>query len=208
MQTKELLIPVDMLKKTLYNAKLTEIEGRIPSITGLATTSALTAVENKIPDVSNSVKKTDYNAKILDIEKKVTDHDHDKYSTTSEFSKLSAEYFAARLAQENLVTNTDFDTKLISLSERINSNKTKYLLVKNQLEKLKPFDLNYFVGENHFEEDGGQNYLVFQPIIRYFRRIIGVANGEYINFWKVRLNVRLMKSLILLLHPIIVLLHH
>ena len=32
---------------------MTEIEGRIPSITGLATNSALTVVENKIPDVSS-----------------------------------------------------------------------------------------------------------------------------------------------------------
>ena len=49
----------------------------------------MTAVENKIPDVSNLVKKTDYDAKITDIEKKVTDHDHDKYITTSEFNKLT-----------------------------------------------------------------------------------------------------------------------
>ena len=32
---------------------MTEIEGKIPSITGLATNSALTAVENKIPNVSS-----------------------------------------------------------------------------------------------------------------------------------------------------------
>ena len=55
-------------------------------ITGLATNSALTAVKNKILDVSSLVKKTDYDAKISDIEKKVTDHDHDKYNTASEFN--------------------------------------------------------------------------------------------------------------------------
>ena len=37
-----------LLKKTNFNAEVTEIEGKIPSITGLATNSALTAVENKI----------------------------------------------------------------------------------------------------------------------------------------------------------------
>ena len=36
-------------KKTALNAKITETESKIPSITGLATNSALTAVENKIP---------------------------------------------------------------------------------------------------------------------------------------------------------------
>ena len=43
--------------------KITEIEGKIPSITGLATNAALTAVENKIPVVTGLVKKTDYNTK-------------------------------------------------------------------------------------------------------------------------------------------------
>ena len=59
----------------------------------------MTAVENEIPDVSNLVKKTDYDAKILDIEKKVTDHDHDRYITTSEFNNLTTNNFTARLAQ-------------------------------------------------------------------------------------------------------------
>ena len=42
----------------------------MPGISGLATNSALTAVENKIPNVSSLVKKTDYNTKISDIGKK------------------------------------------------------------------------------------------------------------------------------------------
>ena len=41
------------LKKTDFNTKVTEI----PSISSLATNSALTAVKNKIPDVSSLVKK-------------------------------------------------------------------------------------------------------------------------------------------------------
>ena len=47
----------DLVKKTDFNAKITEVEGKIPNITGLATSSALTAVENKIPNVSSLVKK-------------------------------------------------------------------------------------------------------------------------------------------------------
>ena len=38
--------------ETDYNAKITEIESKIPSISGLATNSILTAFENKIPDIS------------------------------------------------------------------------------------------------------------------------------------------------------------
>ena len=29
--------------------------------------------------------------------------------------------------------------------------------------------MSYFIGKNYFEEDGTLNYLVFQPIIRYFK---------------------------------------
>ena len=39
-------------------------------------------------------------------------------------------------------------------------------------------------GKGHFEEDGTQNYLVFQPIYRYFKRIADVGGGNYIDFWK------------------------
>ena len=67
----------------------------------------MSAVEHKIPDTSGLVKKTDYNTKINEIENKIN-HDHDKYITPSEFNKLTTENFAARLAQANLVTKTDF----------------------------------------------------------------------------------------------------
>ena len=74
----------------------------------------------KLPNVSNLVKKTDYDTKISEIEKKVANHNHDKYITTPEFNKFTAEIFAARLAQANLVTKADFDNKLISLNKKIN----------------------------------------------------------------------------------------
>ena len=92
----------------------------MPSITTLILTTALTNVENKTPDVSNLVKKTDYNTKVSEIERKIADRSHDKYITTLEFNKLTAENFAARLPQANLLTKTDFDDKLINLNEKIN----------------------------------------------------------------------------------------
>ena len=39
---------------------------------------------------------------------------------------------------------------------------------------MNKFDLGYFIGKSHFE-DGTQNYLVFQPITRYFK-VIGNIN--------------------------------
>ena len=155
----------------------------IPSISGLATTSALTALENKVPSVSNLIQKTDYDTKVNKIEKKRTDHNHDKYITTPEFNKPTKENFTATLAQADLVTKTDFDNKLSSLNQIIISNNTKHLVVENELKKLKTFDLSYFNGKNNFEgDDGTQNWLVFQPIPRYFK--ITSNNPSIILSWK------------------------
>ena len=68
-----------------------------------------------------------------------------------------------------------------SLNKKITSNKAKHLLVENELNKLETFDLSYFIGKNYFEEDGSQNYLVFQPISSYFKII---ANTKFISSWK------------------------
>ena len=46
------------------NSKINDVQNKIPNITNLATTTALTAVENKTSDVSDLVKKTGDNAKI------------------------------------------------------------------------------------------------------------------------------------------------
>ena len=76
------------------------------------------------------------------MEKTITDHDRDKYTTTPEFSKLTAENFAVRLAQANLASQTDiaglvetinFDDKLKNINKNITSNKSKHLLVQNEL---------------------------------------------------------------------------
>ena len=76
--------------------------------------------ENKIPNINSSVKKkTDYDIKITKIEKKITDHNHDKYIATLEFNSLAADVFNARLKQADLVTKTDFDDKLKSLNQKL-----------------------------------------------------------------------------------------
>ena len=58
------------------------------------------------------------------------------------------------------------------------------MLVENEVKKLKTSDLSYFIGKGHFEEDGTQNYLVFQPMYKYFKRTACVGSSDYIYFWK------------------------
>ena len=79
-----------------------------------------------------------------------------------------------------MIAKTDFDNKASSLDSKIAENKTKNNSIENELRKLKPFDTDYFIGKSHFEEDGTQSYLVFQPINKYFEVI---ANTDYVSPW-------------------------
>ena len=48
----------------------------------------------------------------------------------------TAKNFTARLKQVDLVTETDFDDKMKSFNQKINSNKIKHLLVENEINTL------------------------------------------------------------------------
>ena len=101
------------------------------------------------------------------------------------------------------MTKTDFDAKLSSLNIKITANKTKNLLVENEFKKLKTFDSSYFRGKSHFvDNDGTENYLVFQPTNRYFKVTANASSFRHGN-----LKDYLMKVLNLLLHLIIAFLH-
>ena len=173
----------EVVLKTKHDTYKSELENKIPDISNLATKTALTATKDKIPSVSNLIKKTDYNTKVTEIENKLNNHNHDKYIDTSEFNKFAVDVFNARITQTNLVTKTDFDAKLSGLNRKITKNKTDHLIVKNELNKLKPFDSSYFIGKSHFQEDDVQNYLVFQPLNKYFK-VITNANTKYISSWQ------------------------
>ena len=80
-----------------------------------------------------------------------------------------------------MITKTDFDAKLSSPNRKIMENKTENSLVKNELNKLKTFDSDYFIGKSRFEEDDKQNYLVFQPLNKYCKVI---TNTDYISSLK------------------------
>ena len=117
------------------------------------------------------LKKQIITLKLQKLKNKLN-HDHDKYITTPEFNNLAADAFNARLSQANLLTKTHFDNTVSSLDSKIAKNKTKNKSIENEFKKLKTFDLGLFIGKRHFEEeDGVQDYLVFQPIKRYFKII-------------------------------------
>ena len=105
----------DVVKRNVYNSMTKNIEDKTPDITNLATKNILNVV--------------DYNTKINGMEKKITDHNHDKYITTLDFNKLTSEHFAARLKQANLaskieianfVKKTDFHNQVRNVTSNKN----------------------------------------------------------------------------------------
>ena len=98
---------VTILVKNLDD-RIDEVKKKIPDISGLASKTELTAVENKIPGVSGLATAS----ALTTVENKIPD-------ITS------------------LITKTDFDTKLKSVSDRVTNNKSKDILLDNELKKLK-----------------------------------------------------------------------
>ena len=79
--------------------------------------------------------------------------------------------------QPNLVKKTNFDNKLSDLNRKIVSDKTKDISLAKEL--------SYFHGKNYFDEDGNQNYYMFQPISKYLK-VANVNGINYILSWKYR----------------------
>ena len=68
-----------------------------------------------------------------------------------------------------MVAKTDIYAKLKDISDRVTENKSKDLLLDNELKKLRTFDTDCFEGKNYFEGgDGIQNTLVFRVKNEYF----------------------------------------
>ena len=97
------------------------------------------------------LKKNDYDTKIRDIENKCI--------TTTEFNKLASDAVKARIVQANLVKKTDFDNKLSNVKRKVVSNETKDISLAKKL--------SYFHVKNYFDEDGDQNYYIFQAISKF-----------------------------------------
>ena len=61
------------------------------------------------------------------------------------------------------IDNSDLNKKVATLAT-----KTELKAEQDKLTKLQAFDSSYFRGKSHFEDDGNQNYLVFQPMSNIF----------------------------------------
>ena len=118
--------------------KIHKVEKKIPDISGLGTKSSVTRliieqedytdkVKKQIPDISGLASKTE----LTDVDNKIPD-----VSSLATASALtSVENKIPDIT--SLITKTDFDAKLKNISNRVTNNKSKDLLLDNELKKLK-----------------------------------------------------------------------
>ena len=74
--------------------------------------------------------KTDYKTKITETEKKLTDHNQDKYVTTPEFNTLAANAFNTRLAQTNRIPKTYLMLNCQAVTEKLLQIKQNICMLK------------------------------------------------------------------------------
>ena len=93
---------------------------------------------------------------------------------------MKSEGLIDKSAIAGFIKNTDLNKKLATLIATLVA-KAELKAEQDKTIMLKAFDSSYFRGKNHFEDDGTQNYLVFQPMYRYFKKI---GNTNRISSWK------------------------
>ena len=95
--------------------------------------------------------------------------------TASDYNKFTNEILGAKIKSKKLfnasdtsefIKNTDWDGKVKILTANV-----ELKAEQDKMVKLNLFDLTYFRGKSHFEDDGIQNYLVFQSVQRCFKQI-------------------------------------
>ena len=156
----------------------------IPNITNLATASALTAVENKIPSVSNleeelmKLKKTLLILIMANIEL-LQDF---KFTVEIFHLRLNGANLASKNGIANFVKKTDFDNKLKDVTSNKNelnelSKKVKAISTKGLTKDL----INKFSilnGAKYFSLIIFQNYLAFIPTKKYIKYFSGTTRVE------------------------------
>ena len=105
-------------------------------------------------------KKTDYDAKLLDIENKyITTADCNKFTKDIVANKIKSEGLVGKSAIAGFVNNADLDKKAATLAT-----KAELKEEQDKITKLQALDSSHFRGESYFEDDGTQNYSIFQPV--------------------------------------------
>ena len=169
-----------LVKKTDYNSNITETENKIPDISNLATKAALTTVENKIPSISNLATKT----ALTPVENKIPDISNlvRKGALIAVENKIPN---INNLATKTLVNKVEHKIPNISSLVKKSDYNAKITSIKNNVRQLQAYDLSYLKGKQYFDEGSGkQNYLVFLQLRKYFKLNSAAGVVDHVLSWQ------------------------
>ena len=108
----------------------------------------MTAVKNKIPNVSNLVKKTAYDAEILDIKfKYFTTTNYNRFTNEKIDLKIKLKELANKFDIAGFIDNSDFNKKGGNISNKSRIKKAE----QDKITKLEKFYSSYLRGKSHFK---------------------------------------------------------
>ena len=85
--------------------------------------------------------------------------DYNKFTNKKLHLKIKQKELVSKSEIAGFINNADLDKKVGTLAT-----KAELKAEQDKITKLKAFDSSYFCGKSHFEDDGTQHYLVFQPM--------------------------------------------
>ena len=181
-------------QSSTLNSKLTELENKIPDVKNFATKSDIISAENKIPDIKNSASKTKVTVKYLKNKIPNVSNLVLKTDYAREITKIKNDYVtnaALDARHKNLVQKTTFESEFKKNDDKVSVNSSNVLTYEHKLKQRDDTindierDASYFRGKNYFGDDGMQNYFVFQPMYKYFKKVIdSTDNTVYVHYWQ------------------------
>ena len=117
-----------------------------------------------------------------------------KTDDAAEITKINNDYFtnaALDARHKDLVQKTTFESELKKVDDKVSADSLKMPSYEHKLKQRGDTindldkDASYFRGKNYFGDDGMQNYFAFQPMHKYFKRVIDRTNNTvYVHYWQ------------------------
>ena len=124
----------DAVKKVVYNAKIKDIDNKIPNISNLATNTTLNAkineVQNEIPSITNLATSATLNAKINEVKNKIP-----SITNLATNTALTAVENKIRNVS-NLVKKSDYKTNISEIENKITPDHDHDKYITQELNKL------------------------------------------------------------------------
>ena len=128
------LVKNDVVEKDLYNAKIKNIEDKIPDITNLATKTTLNAkineVKGEIPSITNLATTAALNAKINEVKGKIPSITN--LATTTALTAVENKIPNV----SNLVKKTDYNRKICEIENKITDHDHDKYITTQEFNKL------------------------------------------------------------------------